>query len=154
MSSLEHVINKLRNIRGMVENGISAALTINKERLEDMQRERLEKGINAEGNELERVKPRKDGKTSSYSPSYKRTRRKQGLQDRVPDLKVTGDFHDGIRAQKVGKKKITIYSNDYKNKFLTTQYDGVFGFSPDQRQQVKSLFIPIIEQTIKTELAA
>jgi len=150
MSKLEAIINKLKNIKALVENGVSIAIVDNKDRMEEMQRERLEKGINADGNPLKR----NNASYPAYSNEYAKRRKSKGLQTQHPDLKVTGDFHEGITSQKVGKKKITVYSKDYKNDFLTRQYDGVFGFSPAQREQVKALMIPTIERVIKQELAA
>lgn len=44
----------------------------------------------------------------------------------VPDLKVTGAFHRGLRADLVGDT-IKIESSDRKNEWLEPKYSGIFG---------------------------
>jgi hypothetical protein len=148
MSKLEQVIAKLKNLKGVIENGVSAGIIENKEEFEQMQRDRLTNGINADGDPLKR----NNASYPAYSNAYAKKRKAKGLQIKHPDLKVTGDFHEGITSQKVGKKKVTMYSKDYKNDFLIKQYDGVFGFSPAQKEQVKALMLPTIERTVKQEI--
>lgn len=150
MNKLERVILKLKMLREIIQNAITRSMENHLPDFEELQKERLAFGVDAKGKELRRKK----SKEHPYSNVYEKKRQSKGLQTSHVDLHVTGDFYEGIKAQKIGKKKVFIYSRDYKNDFLTAQYKDVFGFSPDQREQVKGLMIPEIEREIKQTLEA
>lgn len=156
MRKLDNFIRNLKNIDLIAKESMADAMDNNLERFEQMQRERISMGINTEGNELERSKPRKDGSTSGYSPQYRGRRRNDGLQAEFPDLKVTGKWQNSITAKRIGLNILNITATDDKTKYLADkpyeQYLFVLGFSPDQRIQVKEMMAEGISNGVKKRM--
>lgn len=136
---LERLINNLKNLKVSLESNLDNTINANLSNLEQMQRDRLNKGENSEGDKL-----RREEGFYPYSPQYAKYKRARGGQVKFVDLKLDGDFHAGIDAKKVGKGKVTLYSKDKKEKFLSSQYKGIYGFAPNQRQELNNIFVPEI----------
>ena len=146
--ALEKLISNLKQLKQHLENKLDSQVTANLNEFEEMQRERLNKGENKEGEKLKR----NEG-FYPYSPQYKKYKRSKGGQVNFVDLKLDGDFHEGITATKVGKGKVTLYSKDKKDKFLSNQYEGIFGFSPNQEDELNDMFKPQIIRAVKEKIA-
>ena len=78
------------------------------------------------------------GKTT-LSPAYaKRTGKKR------PNLKLKGTFQFDMFTDFRMPNKYFQQSSDFKQKFLTKMYDGVFGVSPKNQSQAKEITTKVI----------
>lgn len=139
-------INTLKHLELNLNNGLDQDVNSMLGEFADMQRDRIDKGVNAEGERLER----NTGEYYPYSPSYTKYKRAKGGKVNVVDLNLTGNFTRDIKATKVGKGKVHLWSTDYKNGILQSNYDAIFGFSPQQVEKLKEMFKQMLFKRIKT----
>lgn len=142
---LQPWIDKLRTLEASVTEGLDLAIRNELNTMADLQREQLEQGKGADNNPL----TREDGRTG-YSNKYKARRGGKGLQTAHVDLKVTGDFHEGIQAKRIAKNRIQLFSTDYKNKFLPGQYPNLWGFDRQRIEQIKEILSEALRFRIYT----
>jgi hypothetical protein len=145
--SVQPLINNLKQLKQHLENTLDAQVNANLTEFADMQRDRLDTGKNNEGDNL----TRNEG-FYPYSPKYTAYKRAKGGQVNFVDLKLNGDFHAGITATKVGKSRVTLYSKDKKERFLPSQYTGIYGFSPNQKKELNDMFKPRIVEAAKFKI--
>lgn len=148
MQKMNNFIRNLENLELIAKKAISNSMDRHLDDFAQMQRDRLNEGKNNEGDLLRR----KGADYYPYSPSYTPQRKKKGLQTQHVDLNVDETYHAKITAKKMGATKLFIYSTDFKDDFLPDQYNGVYGFSPDQRKQVKDFMNPEINAEITREI--
>lgn len=135
MGPLDHWISKFRTLEKALESSLDVNVRNELETMADLQREQLSEGKNADGGLLKR----KEG-PYPYSNEYKRKKARMGKQTEFVDLKLSGDYHEGIKATRIGKNRVQMHSVDYKNRFLPGQYSGVFGFDSKRREKLKEVF--------------
>ena len=165
---LEKLINNLKQLRQHLENKLDSQVNTNLANFAEMQRDRLNEGKNKEGENLKRNEEfypyssegkNKEGENLKrnegfypYSSTYKKYKKARGGQVNFVDLKLDGNFHAGITATKVGRGKITLYSKDKKDKFLPNQYEGIYGFSPNQENELNDLFKSPLIKAVKEKI--
>lgn len=142
---LEKLIARLEQLDTLVTNQLDAELPNELQNIADMQRERLEKGINTKGTALER----NDANEKPYSKAYTKIKRAKGGQVAHVDLKLNGDYHEGIRAYKSGKMQATIKSIDFKDEILASQYNDILGLSPDQEKEFGAEYAKSINKVVR-----
>ena len=110
---------------------IVKAIKTNSAKLEQLNVRQMEYGFTAKG---KRIKP------LYFSKEYAKGKRSIGSKAplRVPDLRVTGAFHRGIKII-IGKKKYYLTSRDLKTVDLRKKYDYIFGLSPKSQKTAKGL---------------
>lgn len=145
--SLAPLINNLKQLKGYLENSLDSQVSQNLSEFAQMQRDRLNTGKNADGENL----TRNEG-FYPYSPAYTKYKRSRGGQVNFVDLKLEGNYQRGITATKVGKSKVTLYSKDKKESFLPSQYTGIYGFSPTQKKELNDMFRPRIVEAAKIKI--
>jgi hypothetical protein len=147
---LTNLINNLKGIQRKLDSTVDQEVRSNLDEFEDMQRERLDKGINKDGSVIKK----ENVPYYPYSPSYTRQKRAFGGQTKVVDLKgKTGNFRRQITAQKYGKGKVNIYSRDSKEQKLEKDYGTkLFGFTPDQKQEIQMNFKRVLTITARTNI--
>jgi hypothetical protein len=142
-------INNLKNLKQNLENDLNNIIPKFFNDLEKLERDRLSQGMTADGTVL----MRKGSNYYPYSQMYVPMKRRRGGQVRVVDLKLTGAFHRGITATKIGRNKVQIYSRDSKDAKLNEKYDGIHGFSDKNKQEdIPRMFEPEIIISVERNL--
>lgn len=103
----------------------------------DLNLDQLDEGQTAT---LEKLRPKY--RNVSYALQKQTLNPKPGYGN--PDLKVTGDFYEGFKAELRGHI-LEIYSTDYKAPKLEQKYANIYGLTPDN-------FTELIDQVILPEL--
>jgi len=147
---LKTLISNLNQLKNHVETTLDANIQANLNEFADMERERLKDGIGNDGEPLER----EGAGYYPYTPAYTKYKRSKGGRVDVVDLKLTGSYADQISASRTGKHKATLYSRDNKDRFLSEQYPKTHGFSPEQKQEVKQMFIPKLLEASKRKITS
>lgn len=147
---LTKLINNLKELQTYVVNTLDSTVNEDFQRITELEKERLSKGINADGERLER----KDSDNYPYSPAYKKFKRAKGGQVDVVDLKLNGDYHRGINTQKTGKLKGKIYSTDSKEKFLPNQYEKIHGVSPQDKNTFEKEYSKKVIQVTRKKITS
>jgi len=145
--AFENLIRNLLHIEQTAQSALDQEINGNLEKLADMQRARLSEGKDTDGNKIQRI-----GGSDKYTPAYARKKQKLGGKvDRI-DLKLSGDYHEGIKAKKISKQKVAMFSEDFKEKFLPIQYKKVDGISEEQAKEIESDFVKGIIRKVKTKI--
>jgi len=134
----------LKYIKNNLGDFILTAIKNTSTDLEDVQRDQMQVGENAEGNIIGKLR----------NPAYaKRKKAKGGIAKLgVVDLKNTGDFYDAIFA-KVESKFIEISSTDSKTDLLEKKYgDIIFGLNDYYKQKYFEILVPEIIDLIRKYL--
>jgi hypothetical protein len=110
---------------------ITQSIKTNSAKLERLNVQQMEYGLTAKG---KRIKP------FYFSKDYAKGKRSIGSKAPlgVPDLKVTGAFHRGVKII-IGKAKYYITSRDLKTVDLRRKYGYIFGLSPKSQKTAKRL---------------
>lgn len=114
----------------------------------DLQTEQMQKGIKSDG---ERIEDKK-GVYYPYSTPYAKKKSAMGLQTKVVDLFVTGDFYHNETAQFSGDS--IIFNNiDEKNAKLERQYGKeIHGMAPETIQKyVEDTFSSVFKDKLKKQ---
>ena len=138
------LFDSLNYIKKNLDNFILKAISNTTAQLEEVQRDQMQVGENAEGNEIGKLR----------NPAYaKRKKQKGGIAKLgVVDLKNTGDFYDAIFA-KVTSKFIEISSSDSKTNDLEDKYgEIIFGLNDYYKQKYFEILIPEIQDLIRNYL--
>ena len=145
--TIANLYRRVGNIK--IEDLKNDAFESVKEKAEELNREQLEKGLNAKGEQI-----------GEYGGFYKDTRFNQGLQTDFVDLKVTGKFHKSIYAKKEGED-VEIFSDDNGEKVQSLLRGGngvrkggfgeeIFGLTNESKEITKEMardtIITIIEE--------
>lgn len=111
----------------------------------DKNREQLEKGLDSEG------------QIFSYYASENYARFKKAIGSIAPlgvtDLKLTGDFHSGIYAERAGDD-LSMFSRDSKAGMLADKYgDNIFGLTDENKADITNNYIfPIITDWLNSQI--
>ena len=134
----------LKYIKNNLDDFILTAIKNTSTDLEDVQRDQMQVGENAEGNIIGKLR------SADYA---KRTKAKGGIAKLgVVDLKNTGDFYDAIFA-KVESKFIEISSSDSKTNLLEKKYgDIIFGLNDYYKKIYFEILVPEIIDLIRKYL--
>lgn len=141
--SLSGAVNQIvRNLNKVANKAIDENLAV----MADMNREQLTLGVNAEG-----------GEVGAYrSESYARLKKSIGARAPfgIPDLKLTGDFHSGIFAKRLGSE-LKFGGTDSKTSMLIEKYDNgpLLGLTTENQAEVTDNYIfPIITDWLNQQL--
>ena len=134
----------LKYIKNNLDDFILTAIKNTANDLEDVQRDQMQVGENAEGKIIGKLR------SADYA---KRKKAKGGIAKLgVVDLKNTGDFYDAIFA-KVESKFIEISSSDFKTNLLEKKYgDIIFGLNDDYKKIYFEILVPEIIDLIRKYL--
>ena len=109
-----------------------------REKAEELNREQLEKGLNAKGEQI-----------GEYGGFYREQRATDGYQVDYVDLKVTGKFHKSIYAKKEGED-VEMFSDDNAQKVQSLLKGGngvrkggfgeeIFGLTNESKEITKEM---------------
>ena len=134
----------LKYIKNNIDDFILTAIKNTSTDLEDVQRDQMQVGENAEGKIIGKLR------SADYA---KRKKAKGGIAKLgLVDLKNTGDFYDAIFA-KVESKFIEISSSDYKTNLLENKYgEIIFGLNDDYKKIYFEILVPEIIDLIRKYL--
>lgn len=121
-------------IKKNLDNFILAAIKQTTKELEEVQRDQMQVGENAEGNIIGKLR----------NPAYAKKKKQKGgiAKLGLVDLKNTGDFYDAIYA-KVESKFIEISSSDSKTDLLEEKYGTIiFGLNDYYKQKYFEILVP------------
>lgn len=76
----------------------------------------------------------------SYSPSYARRRKKQGLQTNYVDLYFTGEFYEGLKVVDSGSEYYLESDVEYFDHIMN-RYGGILGLQKDNMKLLKQRII-------------
>lgn len=108
-----------------------SAVEATKEKLEELNKEQMQEGIQNDG---DIIRWQKDDHYP-YTKPYERKKEKAGLQVEVVDLKFSGDFWEEIEAS-AGSDQIDFTSNNYKTQFLEKNYSNkIFGTTDENTEK-------------------
>lgn len=90
---------------------------------------------------------------NGYSPGYAAYRAKYGLQNRVKDLKFTGEYYKGFRLPYLGGLTFEVDNLDSKAAKLLTSYGELYGVrESDIEDFIRTIIEPEIQQVIQQHL--
>lgn len=104
------------------------AVKMNEDKILDLNREQMETGKNTEGQTIGAYR----------SKSYANFKKAIGSRApfRVPDLKLTGEFHERMILE-VDDNQYFIYSTDEKAGMLAEKYAKIFGLTKESQERAK-----------------
>lgn len=105
-------------------------LNRNTDKIESYITEELSKGIDADG---EKIGNRKPYKSPKYAEFKNRINPLPGRGN--PDLKLKGDFYEGIKVETRGQELIA-EGTDFKTGILESRYGNVVGFNSTVRNRI------------------
>lgn len=113
-----------------IDDLVRQAIEANASKLVTMNRRQMEEGKTREGDLIE--------------PLYRSVIYARGKKElygskapfRVPDLKLTGEFHKGMVLE-VDDRDYYLYSTDEKAGMLAEKYKNIFGLSDENKQAAK-----------------
>lgn len=140
---LDSLIAKLEKIQEVSENAMVEAVERSEETLVKLQKERMDLGLDVNGNPIEYNKPRRSelNSTGAYTKSYDKYKSSKGKQTRVVDLELTGSYKRGIQAEtKKGfhEVNVDISSNSETAKFVEKNYDNIYGLDKSQQTLIEN----------------
>jgi len=152
VEALQNTVNKLKRIRSAGNTITAQIIDTQLKEIADSQRERIDKGVNADGGELEYNKSRSSPLNSSgaYTRQYDRYKKKRGGQTQHVDLKLTGSYQNQIKAQRQGLTKVEIGSADSKAPFIEGNYNSIYGFTPQQKAELIAKIKLQVYRVVKT----
>jgi hypothetical protein len=150
LQAFKDTINKFKRIRSEGTNLVSQSLDANLDLFGDMQRERIAKGKNAEGDKLEYNKRRTSAlnSTGAYTRQYSKFKSSRGGQTSHVDLNLSGKYTNQIKAKRIGATKIQVESSDSKAEKIEGNYDEVIGFTPAQRILIRRMMKDQITKSV------
>lgn len=138
-NNVSRVIKNLENIV------LSSAMEL-KETIADLNVKQLEEGKRSDG---ANIVP--EYQSDIYAKSKKSIGAKPALG--TPDLKLTGDFHSGIYADRKTDYIFT-YSKDSKADKLNSKYRQIFGLTAESIAELKPDLTEILQTRLTDELQA
>lgn len=125
-----------------IESHVSEAIMQNESKLVTMNRRQMEEGKTASGDLI--------------APLYRSIMYAKGKKElygsrapfRIPDLKLTGAFHRGMKLE-IDYPGYFIYSTDEKAEELAEKYDDIFGIAPDYQPQAKEINTRMLAKIFK-----
>lgn len=120
-----------------------------KNTIADLNVKQLEKGLRSDG---KKITPKYNTRNKN---AYLKFKKSIGIvpQDGTPDLKVEGNFHAGIYAEKKGKEYIYLWSTDEKADKLNAKYAKIYGLTTDSIGILKPDLTEIVLKNIDNELS-
>jgi hypothetical protein len=113
-----------------------------KGRVVELNREQLESGLNVTGGRFRQYRNRK------YAGMKARMNPKPGYGN--PDLKLTGDFWRAFRAEVKGG--LEVYSTDPKADDLESRYEGIYGLTADNLNELRADFLILFNEKLKVKI--
>lgn len=105
----------------------------------DLNREQLRKGINADGEQISKQIIRAGA--TDYAPSYKKLRKRKGLQTKHIDAKFSGKYHESLDAKKKGTNKYEITSNDPKRNTVEENLGDLRGLNENATEKLTTKIV-------------
>lgn len=139
--------NRTEFVKNNIDLFILAAVEDTKQQLEDIQRDQLTIGQNADGKDLGVLKRDSKGKISAYA----KRKKAKGGQARlgIADLKNTGELYNDIFA-KVENKLIEINSTASYTKYNEDRYgEQISGLNEDSREAYLLVLVPVVVDKLK-----
>ncbi len=150
-------INKIEKVIAISERSLEEAVEESENTLVEMQKERMEMGLDANGKPIEYNKPRKSplNETGAYTRKYSKKKEKFG-QTKVVDLEgKTGAYKRGLKAKTTrGNNEVDIdFESDVKYALaIEKNYDDIYGLDKTQQDKIENEISRKIEDTITKHL--
>lgn len=154
---LSGLIAKLEKVQQIAERAMEEAVEKSEETLVQLQKDRMDLGLDVNGQPIEYNKPRKSplNSTGAYTKQYAKKKVSGGGQDRVVDLENSGRYKKGLRAKTTrGNKEIDvdIESNVPYSVFIEKNYDDLYGLDQVQQKQIEADISRKIEEKVTNHL--
>jgi len=140
MELFKTLANRVDFVKNNIDKFILSAIEDTAQQLEEVQRDQMRIGENAEGKDIGKLRNR----------NYAKRKKAKGGKARfgVADLKNTGDFYDGIIA-KVENKIIELTSTDKKTDLLEDKYgEVIFGLNENSKEDYILILVPVVIEKI------
>lgn len=146
-------INKLETVIEIAENAMVEAVEQSEETLVQLQKDRMDLGLDVNGQPIEYNKPRKSplNSTGAYTKQYAKKKVSGGGQDKFVDLEKTGTYKKSLKSKtkRSGKEiDVDIVSDVTHAKFIEKNYDDLYGLDERQQKQIESEIEKKIEQKV------
>lgn len=100
-----------------------------REEILELNRSQLMRGLKSDGNKVFPLYS-----SEKYADEKYKMNRLAGYS--VPDLKLTGDFHEEFTARRGGKNFLHLYSQDHKSNMLKGKYGkDIFGLTSSSKEE-------------------
>lgn len=140
MTTVNDMIARMKSLK--IKDVGYQAVTETKEKITDIQREQMFKGLDADGNKIRRYRNNK------YAIAKNAMNPLPGLG--VPDLKLTGAFYRGFITD-VTPEIFSTRSTDIKNDELTAKYNP-FGLNVESKTDYSDKLRPVFVKNVKEKL--
>jgi len=134
MSSVEELIEQLKQLPETVERAVDKAIIDDSFEIEEINRQQLLSGFDAEGNPL-----------GEYKESTKRIRRSRGLQTDFIDLRFTGKFQKSLTTEKSGDDYYLTATDPKWEDKLTQRWPDAVGIQEANEDKVTKVIVENIE---------
>ena len=152
-------INKLENLENIIADAMEDAVDNSENTIIEMQKDRMELGIDTNGKPIEFVGHLRSSELTSngaYTKKYANYKTKKGGQTAFVDLELTGKYKNGLKAktQKTNDSiDVDIESNVEYEKYIKKNYDNIYGLSKSQEKEIKKEIANKIEVKVKNYLS-
>lgn len=154
---LTAIISKLETIQRIAENSMEKSVEDSEQTLIELQKERMDMGLDVNGNFIEYNKRRTSelNETGAYTKKYAKYKSSRGGNTSVVDLELTGDYKNSLKAEtkKTGKGiDVDIKSNVSHAKYIEKHYDDIYGLDKRQQELIEKVITRQIETDIENHL--
>jgi len=150
-------INKLEKVIAISERAMEEAVEESEESLVQLQKDRMEVGLDVNGQPIQYNKARKSplNETGAYTKKYAKQKEKFG-QTKFVDLEgKTKVYKKSLKTKTTrGNKEVDveIVSDVSHAKYIEKNYDDIYGLDERQQKVIESGISKKIEQTIENFL--
>lgn len=154
---LDKWIALLESVEQVAETAFTQAVEKSEDSLVELQKERMDIGLDVNGKPITYNKQRKSplNSTGAYTNKYAKKREKAGKQTRHVDLKFTGEYQNKLKAdtRKNGNAiDVDIKSDATHSVYVEKNYNDIYGLDKFQQQEIEKDIAQEIEQKIKNHL--
>lgn len=151
---LTALINKLEKLPQVIESAMQEAVEQSENALVELQKDRMDMGLDINGNPIEYNKPRKSplNETGAYTRKYAKQKQKWGGKTRVVDLEgKTGEYKRKMKSKTTrgnNEVDVDIVSDAPHSIFIEKNYDDIYGLDSRQQKEIEADISKKIEQKI------
>ena len=154
LKPLDNLIAFYRNLHRSMLDAADAAIMASADNITDLNRQQLTQGVDEKGQPITYQKRRQSelNSTGAYTEKYAKYKNKYGRQTSVVDLKLTGEYVNSLRLDRVSVGVYRIYAeqNEDLQYILEDNYTNkIHGLTDQNLQQVSSNLVPRIDAEIQ-----
>lgn len=150
-------INKLEAVQRIAEQSMEKAVENSESTLVELQKDRMDLGLDVNGNFIEYNKRRTSelNETGAYTKKYSKYKSSRGGKTNVVDLELTGEYKRSLKAKTTATPNgidVDIESNSNHAKFIEKNYNDIYGLDKKQQDLIEKVISKQVETDIENYL--